>query len=77
MVKLSSLMVQTTPTGNSECYSYLTNIIPPDEPLEYATFKKSENLIVNCLAGNVLEVLKEKTTAKEIIDTFRGIYGDD
>lgn len=56
----------------------MLSTIPPVEPTEHATFKKSDvkarNLIVNCLADNVLEVIKEKTTAKEIIDTLRGIY---
>lgn len=53
---------------------------PPDENevAALATFKKNDvkarNLIINCLADNVLEMVKGKNTAKEIIEVLKGTY---
>lgn len=35
---------------------------------------KARNIIVQCLADNVLEMIKNKKTAKEIVDELRGTY---
>ena len=50
----------------------------PTDPVELDKFKKTDlkarNLLVNCLSDTVLEMIKSKTTAKEIIDTLKGTY---
>lgn len=35
---------------------------------------KAKNLIVQCLSDNTLEMIKSKTTAKEIMDTLSSTY---
>lgn len=58
-------------------------VISIDSPAEsetnaFATFKKNDikarNIIINCLAENILEMVKGKNTAKEIIEVLRGTY---
>lgn len=56
----------------------VVNMEPPTDPNTLLDFKKNDlkarNIIVQCLADNVLELVKNKTTAKEIMDTLAGTY---
>lgn len=51
---------------------------PPEEPTELATFNKSDikarNIIVQCLSDNVLEMVKTKTSARQIMEALQGTY---
>lgn len=51
---------------------------PPQDPVKLAEFRKNDvkarNIIVQCLADNMLETIKDKKTAKEIMDTLKGTY---
>lgn len=51
---------------------------PPEDPTEFATFKKNDvkarNLIIQTLTDDVLEMVKGKTTAKSIMMELKGTY---
>lgn len=50
----------------------------PNSPRELETFQKHDvkarNIIVQCLADNVLETIKEKETARQMIETLKNTY---
>lgn len=54
------------------------NKSPPTNEGELREFEKDDvkarNIIVQCLADNVLEMIKDKKTAKEIMQELRGTY---
>lgn len=51
---------------------------PPQDPADLASFKKNDvkarNIIVQFLADNVLEMVKSKRTAKEIMEELSGTF---
>ena len=51
---------------------------PPDDATELEEFKKKDakarNMLVQCTSDNMLELIKGKGTAKEIMDTLRAKY---
>ncbi|KAK9678975.1 Zinc knuckle [Popillia japonica] len=51
---------------------------PPEDEAKKKTFEqndvKARNIIVQCLADNILETIKDKTTAKDIMDALKGTY---
>lgn len=51
---------------------------PPVDEAQRANFKKSDvkarNIIVQCLDDSILEMVKDKTTAKEMINTLKATY---
>lgn len=51
---------------------------PPTDVTELETFKKNDararNVIVQCLADGILEMIKDKKTAKEIMQALEGTY---
>ena len=50
----------------------------PTDPTQLTAFKKKDlkarNLIVNCLSDTVLVMIKDKTTARDIISELKGTY---
>lgn len=51
---------------------------PPTAATESSQFRKRDakarNIIVQCLSDNVLEIVEDKETAKNMMDTLRGTY---
>lgn len=51
---------------------------PPTEAEKLVAWKKSDlkarNIIVQCISDNIIEMIRNKTSAKEIMDTLSGTY---